>query len=42
MRFFDSEMSLGIRGVVFILLGIGFLGFNSYLVRMRKKAKEEK
>lgn len=41
MRFFDSEMSLGIRGVVFILLGAGFLFVNSRLVKVRKKAKEE-
>ena len=41
VRFFDTEMSLAIRGVVFVILGIGFLLFNMYLVRMKKKAKEE-
>lgn len=39
LRFFDSGMSLGLRGVVFLLVGIGFLLFNMRLVR-DKKAKE--
>ncbi len=42
LRFFDTEMSLGIRGIIFILLGAGFLFVNSRLVRMKKMAKEEK
>ncbi|MBQ8002714.1 MAG: DUF2157 domain-containing protein, partial [Clostridia bacterium] len=39
LRFFDSEISLGLRGLVFLLVGIGFLIFNVCLVR-DKKAKE--
>lgn len=41
VRFFDSEMSLGIRGLIFVVLGIGFLLFNLYLARMKKQAKED-
>ena len=41
LRFFDSELPLSARGVVFLILGAGFLLFNLYLVKTRKKIKEE-
>lgn len=41
MRFFDSELPLSARGVVFLILGAGFLLFNLYLVKSKKKIKEE-
>ncbi len=41
LRFFDSELPLSARGVVFLLLGAGFLLFNLYLVKTKKKVKEE-
>lgn len=34
-RFFDSEMSFVIRGIAFIIIGIGFLTTNLILVRRR-------
>jgi len=37
-RFFDSDMSFVVRGLVFIALGIGFLGTNLLLVRRRHVA----
>ncbi len=41
LRFFDSELPLSARGVVFLILGAGFLLFNLYLVKSRTKSKEE-
>ena len=41
LRFFDSELPLSARGVVFLILGAGFLLFNLYLVKTKKKIKEE-
>ena len=41
LRFFDSELPLSVRGVVFLVLGAGFLLFNLYLVKTKKKIKEE-
>jgi len=35
IRFFDSDLSFIVRGVVFIVLGLGFLGFNVALLRRR-------
>jgi hypothetical protein len=37
-RFFDADLSLTVRGVVFIVLGVAFLGAN--LVVMRQKGAE--
>ena len=41
LRFFDSELPLSARGVVFLVLGAGFLLFNLYLVKTKRKIKEE-
>ncbi len=41
LRFFDSELPLSTRGVVFLILGVGFLLFNLYLVKTKKKIKED-
>lgn len=41
LRFFDSELPLSARGVVFLILGAGFLLFNLYLVKTKKRMKEE-
>ena len=41
LRFFDSKLPLSARGVVFLILGAGFLLFNLYLVKTKKKIKEE-
>ena len=40
LRFFDSDLPLSVRGLVFIILGAGFLLFNLYLVKSKKKTKE--
>ena len=40
LRFFDSELPLSTRGIVFLILGAGFLLFNLYLVKSKKKTKE--
>jgi uncharacterized membrane protein len=37
MRFFDSNLSLLVRGIVFILLGAGFLAANIFISRIKKK-----
>jgi uncharacterized membrane protein len=37
LRFFDLDINDALKGVVFILIGIGFLGFNVRLIRSRKK-----
>lgn len=41
MRFFDSALPLSTRGIIFLLLGAGFMVFNLYLVKSKKKIKEE-
>jgi len=41
MRFFDSDMSLAVRGVAFLVLGVGFLLFNLRLIKIKKNTKEE-
>lgn len=38
-RFFDSSLSLLIRGIVFILLGIAFLGINIVISKKRKELR---
>ena len=38
-RFFDSDLSFVVRGVVFILIGTGFLAMNWILVKRRKEAR---
>lgn len=38
-RFFDADVSLIVKGVVFIILGIGFLMVNLYLSKRLKQAK---
>lgn len=40
-RFFDVDMPFAARGVVFIVIGAGFLGVNGALVRRRKTAVKE-
>ncbi|MEO0469571.1 MAG: DUF2157 domain-containing protein [Bacteroidota bacterium] len=37
MRFLDEEVSFLIKGIVFILMGAGFLGVNLYVYRKRKE-----
>ena len=37
-RFFDSEMGFVLRGVVFIVLGAGFLATNFFLLRRKRAA----
>ncbi len=39
MRFFDSQMPLYIRGIVFLTIGAGFLLFNLYLSKSKKRMK---
>jgi hypothetical protein len=36
-RFFDTEMSFIVRGVLFILVGVGFFGLNYYLLKNKKQ-----
>ncbi|MEO5776487.1 MAG: DUF2157 domain-containing protein [Flavobacterium sp.] len=36
-RFFDTEMSFIVRGILFILVGVGFFGLNYYLLKNRKQ-----
>ena len=36
-RFFDTEMSFVVRGILFILVGVGFFGLNYYLLKNRKQ-----
>lgn len=36
-RFFDTEMSFIIRGMLFILVGVGFFGLNYYLLKNKKQ-----
>jgi uncharacterized membrane protein len=35
-RFFDTEFSFVIRGLLFVAIGLGFFGMNLYMVRKRK------
>lgn len=39
-RFFDTEMSFIIRGILFILVGVGFFGLNYYLLKNKKQNEE--
>ncbi len=41
MRFFDSSMDFLWRGIVFVLLGAGFLLINLRILHIRKKQKQE-
>lgn len=36
-RFFDTDMSFALRGMLFLLLGAGFFAANSYIIRRRKR-----
>ncbi|MEO0723939.1 MAG: DUF2157 domain-containing protein [Bacteroidota bacterium] len=36
-RFFDTDLSFAVRGLLFLLLGAGFFAANSYLIRQRKQ-----
>lgn len=38
IRFFDADISFTVRGVLFILLGLAFLGVNLYLSRRMKES----
>ena len=40
LRFFDSELPIWARGVVFLLLGLGFLAVNRWLIQQKKAAGE--
>lgn len=40
-RFFDSELSYLLRGLVFIALGLGFLGMNVWLKKRRSSLEKE-
>jgi uncharacterized membrane protein len=42
LRFFDSDFSFVVRGVAFILLGIGFLGANLVFSRILGRQKRER
>lgn len=35
-RFFDTEMSFIVRGILFLIIGIGFFALNYYLIRKKK------
>lgn len=35
-RFFDHHMSFIVRGIIFLLLGAGFLGSNLWIIKKRK------
>jgi hypothetical protein len=37
MRFFDTDLSFVLRGLVFIAIGAGFLYMNMRLVRQRQR-----
>lgn len=37
MRFFDSNLGFVLKGVVFILIGVGFIGVNLYLSNQKRK-----
>ena len=39
-RFFDSDYGFVVRGVAFIIVGIGFLGMNVWVLAKRKNKKE--
>ena len=41
MRFFDSDLDLFWRGIVFLLLGAGFLFVNLKILRVKKQIKQE-
>jgi hypothetical protein len=35
-RFFDTDISFVLRGLLFVAIGVGFFGMNIYMVRRRK------
>jgi hypothetical protein len=35
-RFFDTDMSFVIRGLLFVAIGVGFFGMNFYMMKKRK------
>ncbi|MDQ3289734.1 MAG: hypothetical protein M3Q05_00435, partial [Bacteroidota bacterium] len=35
-RFFDTDLSFVIRGILFVLVGLGFFGANYWLLKKRK------
>ncbi len=35
-RFFDTDMSFVLRGLLFVAIGVGFFGMNAYMARKRK------
>jgi hypothetical protein len=35
-RFFDTDMSFVIRGLLFVGIGVGFFVMNIYMIRKRK------
>jgi len=37
LRFFDTDLSFVVRGLVFIAIGVGFLYMNLRLVRQRQR-----
>ena len=39
-RFFDTEMSFVIRGILFIVVGIGFFALNYFMLRKKKKNEQ--
>ena len=40
MRFFDQDISFLIKGIVFLIIGGGFLGVNYYLVKKSRKHEQ--
>lgn len=38
-RFFDTDISFIIRGLLFIVVGVGFFAANFYMIQQRKKAE---
>jgi hypothetical protein len=36
-RFFDTDFSFVVRGLVFIGVGVGFFATNYYMIKKRKK-----
>jgi hypothetical protein len=35
-RFFDGDISFVARGLLFVVIGAGFFGMNTYMIRKRK------
>ncbi len=40
-RFFDTDFSFVVRGLLFIIIGIGFFAANYYMIQKRKKRYEK-